>query len=148
MFQHILLPTDGSELSQLAMEKGVAFAKATGARVTAVHVGPEFEPIAYDGLMPVDPITDEQFAEEARARGQTYLASVERKAAEAGVACDTVYTTGHHPFDVIIRTAEERGCDLIVMASHGRRGLASLLLGGETQRVLTHTKIPVLVFRG
>jgi nucleotide-binding universal stress UspA family protein len=147
MFRQILLPTDGSDVSRLAMEQGIAFAKSIGASVTALHVGPEFEPIAYDGLMPVDPITDEQFAEEAKARGQIYLASVERMAQEAGVACHTVYSTGHHPFDVIIRTAEERGCDLIVMASHGRRGLASLLLGGETQRVLTHTKIPVLVFR-
>ncbi|WP_333840153.1 universal stress protein [Pelomicrobium sp.] len=147
MFKHILLPTDGSELSQIAITKGIAFAKSIGARVTGLHVAPEFEPIAYDGLMPVDPITDEQFAEEARARGKTYLAAIERAAQEAGVPCETVFTTGHHPFELIIRTAEERGCDLIVMASHGRRGIASLLLGGETMRVLSHTKIPVLVFR-
>lgn len=147
MFKHILLPTDGSELSELATAKAVQFAKSVGARITAVHVAPEFEPIAYDGLMPVDPITDEQFAEEAKARGRTFLAAVERACQGAGVPCETVYTTGHHPFDLIIKTAEEQGCDLIVMASHGRRGIASLLLGGETTRVLTHTKIPVLVIR-
>lgn len=147
MFKHILLPTDGSELSEMATAKAVEFAKSVGARITAVHVAPEFEPIAYDGLMPVDPITDEQFAEEAKARGKTFLAAVERACQGAGVPCETVYVTGHHPFDLIIKTAEEKGCDLIVMASHGRRGIASLLLGGETTRVLTHTKIPVLVIR-
>ena len=91
--------------------------------------------------------TREQFLVESRAQAEKNLATLKRAATEAGVPCDTVVETSDHPYEAIIRTADSRGCDLILMASHGRRGMQGKLLGSETQKVLTHTTIPVLVYR-
>jgi len=143
MFKHILLPTDGSELSEAAIRKGIALAKSIGARVTGCYAIPEFHILTYRTEMLED--TSEQFARDSIAHAEKYLGVIAKAAKEAGVACDVVQLTSDHPFEAIIKTAQERGCDLIAMASHGRRGVRSALLGSETHKVLTHTKLPVLV---
>lgn len=146
MFKNILIPTDGSELSQRAVKMAMELAKLHRARVTGIHVIPDYHLlIAYEGAF--DPITEERIEEEAKTRAQGYLAYVQKSAQDAGVACDTVCETSDHPYDAILKTAEARQCDLIVMTSHGRKGLAAVLLGSETRKVLTHTRIPVLIVR-
>ena len=145
MFKHLLLPTDGSELSEGAIRKGIEMAKAVGAKVTGVYVIPEFHIFTYRTEMLED--TREQYAKDTQAHAAQYLQVIETAAKEAGVGCSTVDARDDHPYAAIIRIAEERGCDLIVMASHGRRGLQGVLLGSETQKVLTHARIPVLVCR-
>ena len=145
MFKHLLLPTDGSALSKAAIERGLQLAKSMQAKVTGVYVIPQFHLLAYDAQMVAD--TEKQFVADCKAHADQYLAAIGRAAREAGVACDTVAATSDHPFEGIIQTAQDKGCDLVVMASHGRRGVRGLLLGSETNKVLTHNKIPVLVFR-
>jgi nucleotide-binding universal stress UspA family protein len=146
MFKNILIPTDGSEQSQRAVRLGVELAKVHDARITGIHVIPDYHLlIAYEGAF--DPVTEERIEEEAKARAETYLAHVRQTATEAGIPCSTVCETSDHPYDAILRTAETNGCDLILMTSHGRKGLAAVLLGSETRKVLTHTKVPVLVVR-
>jgi nucleotide-binding universal stress UspA family protein len=145
MFKHILLPTDGSELSEIAVDNGIRCARDIHARVTGFHVVPEFHVITYQVEMIED--TRERFAEHCKAHAAEYLAAIEKKAEAAGVSCATAYVTSDRPYEAIIRAAEERGCDLILMASHGRSGVKGILLGSETMKVLTHSRIPVLVYR-
>ena len=145
MFKHLLLPTDGSPLSNEAVERGIQFAKSVRAQVTGIYVMPEFHVLSYRVDMVED--TAPQFAADCCAHADQYLGVIERAASQAGVACDTVAATSDHPFEAIIKLADDKGCDLIVMASHGRRGVRGLLMGSETLKVLTHSKIPVLVFR-
>lgn len=147
MFKHILVPTDGSELSLQTAKRAVSFAREAGARVTAFFAKPEY-PVAYfgEGAL-IDPTTPEQFAELANAQAKQFLGEVEQMCAEAGVPCATAAETSDVPYEAIIAAAEKAGCDLIFMASHGRRGFAGFLLGSETNKVLTHSKIPVLVYR-
>ena len=145
MFKHLLLPTDGSQLSEAAVRKGIEFAKGIHARVTGLNVMPEFHVLTYRTEMLED--TKDQFANDCRAHAEQYLAVIAAAASEAGVACDTVAATSDHPYEAIIKTAGDKGCDLIMMASHGRRGVQGLLIGSETQKVLTHSRIPVLVYR-
>ena len=146
MFKNILVPTDGSEQSQAAVRTAIDLARLHGARLTGVHVIPDYHLlIAYEGAF--DPITEERIEEEARSRAAGYLAYVEEQATRAGIPCRTVCETSDHPYDAILRTADAEGCDLIVMTSHGRKGLAAVLLGSETRKVLTHARIPVLVVR-
>lgn len=146
MFKHILVPTDGSEQSQRAVRFAVELAKIHQARITGIHVIPDYHLlIAYEGAF--DPVTEERIEEEARARAEGYLAFVRNTAETSGVPCDTVCETSDHPYDAILKTAEAKNCDLIVMTSHGRKGLAAVLLGSETRKVLTHARIPVLVVR-
>ena len=146
MFKNILIPTDGSELSQRAVRTAVELAKLHQARITAIHVIPDYHLlIAYEGAF--DPVTEERIEEEAKARAENYLAYASSAAANAGVPCDTVCETSDHPYDAILKTADARKCDLIVMTSHGRKGLVAVLLGSETRKVLTHARIPVLVVR-
>lgn len=147
MFKHILLPTDGSELSEAAVSKGIDFARALGARVTGIHVMPEYQVIAYDAMWPVDMLSREQFEEETGSRAERVLALLAERAAAARVGCETLSARSDHPWEEICKAADSRGCDLILMSSHGRRGLSGLLLGSETTKVLTHTRIPVLVYR-
>ncbi|MGB8855707.1 MAG: universal stress protein [Burkholderiales bacterium] len=147
MFKHILLPTDGSERSELAIGKGIEMARQLGAHVTALHVSPTYPLIAYVDWGPIDPLTEERFQLEAKQRAETYLNNVSKAAKQAGVACATEMHSSDHPWEAIIQVAKEKQCDLIFMASHGRRGLAGLLMGSETNKVLTHTDIPVLVWR-
>lgn len=146
MFKNILIPTDGSERSQRTVRTAVELARIHHARVTGIHVIPDYHLlIAYEGAF--DPVTEERIEEEAKARAEKYLAFVRKVAEEAGVPCDTLCETSDHPYDAILKSADARQCDLIVMTSHGRKGLAAVLLGSETRKVLTHARIPVLVVR-
>ncbi len=149
MFRHILLPTDGSELSNGAAISAIQVAKALGARLTVFHGVPEYrQSFASDGFaIPRVPQVEERFDEEMAARADRILGVVKKAAAEAGVICFSGTAKGDSPYAMIIRQAALSKCDLIVMASHGRRGLQGLLLGSETQKVLIHSQIPVLVCR-
>ena len=145
MFTHLLLPTDGSPASEAAIQQSIELAKAIHAKVTGLHVIPEFHVFTYQTEMLED--TREQFTKDSQSHAVKFLAVIQKAAEEAGVACETAYIVSDHPHEAIIKVAEERGCDLIAMASHGRKGISGLLLGSETQKVLTHSKKPVLVFR-
>jgi nucleotide-binding universal stress UspA family protein len=145
MFKHILIPTDGSDLSWMAVRQGIALAKALNARITALTVSPSFHTLAIDPVMVAD--TPERYRQDCEAAAARYLGVATESAKTMGVACEGVHVVGDHPYQAIIETAQAKGCDLIVMASHGRRGVGALLLGSETTKVLTHTKIPVLVWR-
>ena len=143
MFKHILLPTDGSELSGAAVQKGVEFAKSIGARVTGLHVlVPSHAHTIQPGIL-TD--TSEKYHPDSRLEADNYLAVIERAAKEAGVPCELEFIAANHAYEAIIKMAEEKGCDCIVMASHGRHGVQALLMGSETTKVLTHTRLPVLV---
>lgn len=146
MFKHILIPTDGSELSQRAIRTGVELAKFHSARVTGVHAIPDYHlMIAYEGAF--DPVTEERIEKEARTRAEKFLGFIQAACRKAGVSCATVCETSDHPYDAIIKTADTQNCDLILLHSHGRKGLAAVLLGSETRKVLTYAKIPVMVVR-
>ena len=145
MFKHILLPTDGSPLSDGAVEKGMQFARSIGARVTGLHVIDPFHLVAAEGEIPAD--SKERYEEDSRAHARRALAVILKAAKANGVPCDCVSEASSNPYAVIVEVAEKRGCDLITMASHGRRGAQAVLIGSETARVLSHTTIPVLVLR-
>ncbi|MBK6469594.1 MAG: universal stress protein [Betaproteobacteria bacterium] len=147
MYRHLLIPTDGSALSGHAIAQGMALAKATGARVTGLFVSPAPTPLVFEGLVPVDYLQPDEHAELNARAAARYLGAMEQAAQEAGVPFEGVSLTGEYPAEAILETAKKRRCDVIVMASHGRRGLAGMLLGSETLKVLTHTKVPVLVCR-
>ena len=147
MYKHILLPTDGSPLSARAAADGVALARLAGARVTALFVAPPATPLVFEHFLPVRYMTPDDHAALIAREAAHALGAVEKAARAAGVACETTQVTGDYPADAIIATAARRKCDLIVMASHGRKGLKALLLGSETQKVLLHSKVPVLVHR-
>jgi len=146
MYRKILLPTDGSALCDSAAQKGIEFAKFAGASVVAFHAIPATSYLIYTEAGPSD-VLAEQFERDARVRGERLVEALENLARDAGVACESLLVTNDHPWEGIIEAAAARGCDLIFMASHGRRGLTAMLLGSETARVLTHTKIPVMVYR-
>jgi nucleotide-binding universal stress UspA family protein len=145
MFKHLLVPTDGSTLSEAAIQMTVTLARESGAKVTGLHVIPEFHVLAYGTEMIAD--NEDRIIQAARQRADDYLELIKKAAAQAGVECNTVATSRAHPYEAIISVAAEQNCDLIVMASHGRSGMRALLLGSETQKVLTHSQIPVLVVR-
>lgn len=144
MFKHILIPTDGSALSNKAIQRGIALAKALGAAVTTLHVMEPLRvgnrPVVLDGLE-----AEYQHLVELRARDAFAVAV--KSGQETGVPVSTVQVPHAHPYEAVIETAQEKGCDLIFMASHGRSGIEGLVLGSETNKVLTHTKIPVIVYR-
>jgi nucleotide-binding universal stress UspA family protein len=121
MFKHILLPTDGSPLSEVAIKKGMQFAKSTGARVTGLYVIAPFHFFSRGGEMLGD--SKEQYEKDSQADAQKNLSVISNAAKEEGVTCDCVSETNAHPYAGIVAAAEKRGCDLIVMASHGRRGV-------------------------
>ncbi|HEU0290542.1 MAG TPA: universal stress protein [Burkholderiales bacterium] len=147
MFKHILLPTDGSKLSAKAVKRGIDLAKKSRARVTAIHVVPEFKMMVDEGITMLSTALKKRFEEEGRARAQKMLDDIARQARARGVRCTTLCMASDLPYQQIIAAARKNKCDLILMASHGRRGLSSLLLGSETAKVLLHTKVPVLVVR-
>lgn len=147
MFKHILVPTDGSPLSEGAVARAVSFAKDAGARITFFYAQPDFPmPIYGEGAL-IDPTTPEQFAKSAAQEAARVLERAKAVADAAAVNADTDTVVNEVPYEAIIDAADRHNCDLIFMASHGRRGIAGLLLGSETQKVLTHSKIPVLVYR-
>lgn len=147
MFKHILVPTDGSEFSQNSVRRAVSFAKEAGARITAFYAKPEY-PVTYygEGAL-IDTTTPEQFSQLAEQQAQEILGFVENLCQEVGVPCTKLSLTSDIPYEAIIEAANSSGCDLIFMSSHGRRGITALLLGSETNKVLTHSTIPVLVYR-
>jgi nucleotide-binding universal stress UspA family protein len=147
MFKHVLIPTDGSKLSSKAVKKGVEFARLMNARITAIHVYPAYRGSPYGDFGPSDDVVEKQYREHAEEAAEKFLAEAVKLADGAGVRCDTVILEGDSPWEKIIAVAKKRKCDVIFMASHGRRGLAGLLMGSETHKVLTHTDIPVMVFR-
>lgn len=147
MYRHILLPSDGSELALRATHTAIGLARATGARITAMYAVPEYIP-PVDAMVPVYQFpSKEEYERQAAAEAEVVLREVAAACAEAEVPCELTHGIDSHPYRLILKTAEERGCDLIVMSSHGRRGLSALLLGSETQKVLTHGSLPVLVVR-
>lgn len=147
MFKHLLVPTDGSDLSQATVKRAVSFAKEAGARITLFYAQPDFPmPIYGEGAL-IDPTTPEQFAQSAREEAERILDAARKIADEAGVMADTDTVVNEVPYEAVIDAADRHACDLIFMASHGRRGISALLLGSETQKVLTHSKIPVLIYR-
>jgi nucleotide-binding universal stress UspA family protein len=145
MYHHILIPTDGSPLSAAAVEKTMAFARHAGAKVTMVTVTEPFH------VFSVDPEqlsgTEPEYLQHAKEQAARHLGDAELIAKRFGVHCETVQVEHVHPYQAIIDVAAKKGCDLIAMASHGRRGVAALVLGSETTKVLTHSKLPVLVYR-
>jgi nucleotide-binding universal stress UspA family protein len=147
MFKHILIPTDGSELSDKAIEAGVEFAREVNARVTGFTVVPEYRIPSQVELMSKHGVSMPQYEDESRRHADAALSKISDRARAAGVAFDTDFAQSDVPHEAIIRAAESHGCDLIFMASHGRSGISALIHGSETQGVLSHTKIPTLVYR-
>jgi nucleotide-binding universal stress UspA family protein len=145
MYASILIPTDGSELAGKAVQHGIALAKRIGAKVTVLTVLPPFHTFTTDTQMLED--TPAQYEARMQKHAEKTLGTVVQAADAVGVACEAVQVEDEHPYRAIIATASTKGCDLIVMASHGRRGISALVLGSETVKVLTHSNIPVLVHR-
>lgn len=147
MFKHLLVPTDGSQLADSAVARAIDFARETGARITFFYAQQE-PPMQVYGDGPVmDAHAPERFAKLAQSRAEETLSNAVEAARAVGVVADSCTLVSEPPYVGIIGIADERGCDIIFMASHGRRGIAGLLLGSETQKVLTHSRIPVLVYR-
>jgi nucleotide-binding universal stress UspA family protein len=145
MYKHILIPTDGTELSAKAVRDGTVLAKTLGAKVTVLTVSQPFHVFTLETAMVVD--TSAEYEKHVQEKTSKILGDASSAAKAAGVACDTVHVEHEHPYQAIIDAADSRGCDLITMASHGRRGIAAVVLGSVTVKVLTHSKIPVLVHR-
>jgi nucleotide-binding universal stress UspA family protein len=147
VYKHILIPTDGSPASERAIAAGVKLAKSLGARVTGFHAAPSAKPVMF-GRTSAKLYMPAGARATAIARATSrYLSAIERAAAAAGVECDTASVTTDFPAEAILDAARRRKCDLVFMASHGRHGLAGVLLGSQTQKVLTHSKVAVLVHR-
>lgn len=148
MYQHILVPTDGTRLSELALNAAIALAAKLGSRLHVLHVVTEYAGDARGVLPELASSAREAFQQRAVAEAESILKGAERIARAHHVAVDGAYVFADDPYRVIVDRAEAQACDLIVMASHGRRGLQAMLLGSETQKVLTHSRVPVLVVRG
>jgi nucleotide-binding universal stress UspA family protein len=145
MYKHILVPTDGSKLSDAAVKEAVGLAKLLDAKVTLLHVVPEqIWPVYAESAVLIENYSRNEMRAESKRQAEVLL---EKAAKKAGVAVNTVQMFSDVPYEAIIKTATKQKCDLIVMSSHGRKGFAGFLLGSETQKVLTHSKVPVLVVR-
>jgi nucleotide-binding universal stress UspA family protein len=147
MFKHILIPTDGSALSKKAIVQGVKFAQETGAKVTGFFAAPPYRPQVYDDFIPANYMSPKQHEEATAKLAAKYLSVIEKCCKDMGVPYQGLHATSEYPAEAIIEAAKGKKCDLIFMASHGRKGLAGVLLGSETAKVLTHSKVPVLVYR-
>jgi nucleotide-binding universal stress UspA family protein len=148
MYSHILVCTDGSKLSQKAIKTAARLAKSLGAKLTGAYVGaPWVAPIYSEGMVYAANVSRSQYDKAVQASARKALSQVTEAAKAAGITAGTATITAVTPWQGILKAAQSKDCDLIVMASHGRRGLAGLLLGSETVKVLTHSKVPVLVCR-
>jgi nucleotide-binding universal stress UspA family protein len=147
MYKNLLVPTDGSKLSDKAVAHAIALAQAVGASLTAFYAAPDYPMPAYADGVVYEPVSRREYSKLAAEDAQKILDAVETKAEAAGVSCKTAYTIASAPWEAILAAARKHKCDAIVMSSHGRRGLSAVLLGSETQKVLTHTKLPVIVVR-
>ncbi|MBI2802921.1 MAG: universal stress protein [Gammaproteobacteria bacterium] len=149
MYSHILVPTEGTRLSAKAVKAAIKLASALGARLTAVHViAPYVPPIYTEGLayVPID-LDPKQYKRVTEKNAKALIEKTEQLARAGGVMCSGMFLTHPQPWEGILKAARIKRCDAIVMASHGRSGLKALLLGSETSKVLTHSKLPVLVVR-
>ena len=148
MYNHVLIPSDGSEVAEKAVKAGIEFARTVGAKVTAFTAVSEYELPTSSDIMAhkriLSPLDHEKLVKE---QAQAILARIAERAAAAGVACDIDYTLCNRPDQAIIDAAKRNGCDLIFMASHGRSGLSALVHGSETRGVLSGSTIPTLVYR-
>lgn len=145
MYKHILVPTDGTQLSKEAILNGLDLAKALGARVTVVRVQGKPAHLTVLGI-DLTGLPDE-IRQQIRQDIEDHLAWARSAAEEKGVPCEAVCVESEYAWKGILDTADARGCDLVAMASHGRAGMTAKLLGSETQKVLTHSRVPVLVYR-
>ena len=147
MYKHILVPVDGTTLSLKALDIATGLAKSLSAKVTAVTVSPGYPTIlAGDGYM-IEPISPKEWEKSVAKNSELIQQKAAKRATAKGLEIKFVTATADQPYEGIIATAKKKKCDLIVMSSHGRRGFSALLLGSETTKVLTHSKIPVLVCR-
>ena len=147
MYMHILIPTDGSKLSAKAVKSALTLARDLGSKATAFYATPEYpSPIYSEGAVFTSYVTRADYTRAQTEAARKVLAAIEKQAAALGVTLATEHAASNSPSESIIKLATRRKCDLIVMASHGRHGVAALLLGSETQKVLTHSKIPILVY--
>lgn len=144
MYTNILVPTDGSEITAKAVQNAIALAKTLGAKLTALSIK---EPFPYSAISEMQPVPPQEFYDAQERIAAARVKAVADAAAEAGVPCAANTMEAVHPWEAIVDHAKNQGCDLIVMASHGRRGVSALLLGSETQKVLTHCAVPVLVVK-
>ena len=144
MYQRILVPTDGSDITDKAVASAISLAKLTGA---SLHVLAVKEAFPYSALSEIQPVAPQEFFDGQERLAKSRVAKVDAAAKAAGVPCESFTIEAVHPWEAIVEQAKTGRCDLIVMASHGRRGVSALLLGSETQKVLTHGTLPVLVVR-
>lgn len=147
MFKHILIPTDGSALSKKAIVHGVRFARDVGARVTGFYAAPVYRPVVHEDFVPAHFMSPKQHADANAKLAARHLGAIEHACKDAGVPYEGVHIESEFPATAIITAAKSKKCDLVFMSSHGRRGIAGILLGSQTVHVLTHCKIPVLVYR-
>lgn len=147
MFKHILIPTDGSPVANKAVKAGIELAKALGAKVTGYYAIEEIQPHVYGEGYMIDRSAIKELERRAKAVGEKHVAVIAKAAGNAGVECSLIVTTADTPYEGIIEAARKHRCDAIFMASHGRRGLAGFIMGSVTHKVLTHTRLPVLVYR-
>jgi nucleotide-binding universal stress UspA family protein len=144
MYRSILIPTDGTEITAKAVAAGVALARALGARLSTISVK---EPFPYSAISEMQPIPPQEFYDAQERIALKRVKEVVAAAATSGLDCEAFTVEATHPWEAIVDHAKTRSCDLIVMASHGRRGVSALLLGSETTRVLVHCDVPVLVVK-
>ena len=144
MYQRILVPTDGSEITAKAVQTAIALAKLSGAALSTLSVK---EPFPYSAISEMQPVPPQEFFDAQERMASDRVKKVLAAARDAGVACEGATVEALHPWEAILDQAKAQGADLIVMASHGRRGVAALLIGSETHKVLTHSSLPVLVVK-
>ena len=147
MYKHILLPTDGSELSEKAILKAIDFAKSINAKVTGFFAAEDYQVMAMNEYIAPEILDPEQFNEQAENTAKKYLSVIENAAKKAGVDYEGCFVTSNSPYRAIVDAATQKGCDLIFMASHGKRNINNFFLGSEANKVLTHCKIPILIYR-
>ena len=147
MYKNLLVATDGSKLSDRAVAHAIALARSVGGTITAFYAAPDYPMPAYADGMVYEPVSRREYAKLAAQDAEKILGKVVAKAKAGGVDCKTAFDIAATPWEAILAAAKKSRADVIVMASHGRRGLSAVLLGSETQKVLTHSKLPVLVVR-
>lgn len=147
MYKHILIPTDGSATAEKAVQAGLEFARWAGARVTVFTAQPEYQVPGTSEIAAGHVVSIEEYERRAMAQAREILGRVAQRAKAAQVAVGAEIALSNRPWQAIIQAAEKLGCDLIFIASHGRKGLAGLWYGSETHEILTHSTIPTLVYR-
>lgn len=147
MFKNILVATDGSGPSRRAIKRAVQLAREQKARLTGFYVGPPWQPAAYAEFVPPASLSPKQHEAAVKKAAERHLGAVKKAAAAARVRCKTYYVMDEYPYSEIVRAAKRYRCDLIVMGSHGRRGISRLILGSQASKVLAHSTMPVLVVK-